>query len=54
MVEIPQSMLSGAHICSETVVELSLDEESGTLSMRPIRPQYTLDEMLARCDDGAR
>ncbi|MEX6506290.1 antitoxin [Jiella sp. M17.18] len=53
MVAIPPSMLEAARLQPSSPVDVSIDEATGVLTVRPARPRYTLAELVAQCDPDA-
>ncbi len=52
MMVIPPGILDRLHLRAGAIVDLQVDEER--LIVKPqVRPRYTLDELLAQCEDKA-
>lgn len=52
MLEVPPSILEMLHLSEGAAVEMAV--EHGGLVVKPLlRPKYTLDELLAKCDATA-
>ena len=51
MLAVPPSMLETLGLAPNTTV--GLDVVAGELIVKPARPRYSLDELLAQCDPDA-
>ena len=51
MMTVPPAVLEQLQLKPESVV--SLEAEGNRLIVKPARPRYTLDELLAQCDPDA-
>ncbi len=52
MMVVPPGILDRLHLRAGAIVDLQVDEER--LIVKPqARPRYTLDELLAQCEDKA-
>ena len=52
MMAVPPALLDLLHIGAGAKVGLAVDNGRLVVNPQP-RPRYTLDELLAQCDDGA-
>ncbi|WP_102959114.1 AbrB/MazE/SpoVT family DNA-binding domain-containing protein [Mangrovicella endophytica] len=50
MLAIPPALLEQAKLGASSLVDISLDEASGSLSVRPARRRYSLAELLAESE----
>lgn len=53
MVAIPPAALASAHLAPDSLVDISVDESTGVVSLKPSRRRYTLDELLSQCEAEA-
>ncbi|PCC20595.1 AbrB/MazE/SpoVT family DNA-binding domain-containing protein [Halomonas sp. JB37] len=51
MMAVPRAFLDQLHLHAGSHVELEIDH--GRLVVKPIKPKYSLEELLARCDTTA-
>jgi antitoxin ChpS len=51
MLAVPPALLDTLGLAADKMV--GLDVVGGELVVRPARPRYTLDELLAQCDPAA-
>lgn len=51
MMAVPRALLDQLHLRAGSQVEVEIDH--GRLVVEPAKPQYSLEELLAQCDNTA-